>query len=215
MSKIMIHTTPTRIWYVIEHLYPSLLEQGVKHSDILIHNDAAGEGNLLSTLHSFTELTMCGSTWHLQDDIILAPDFNKARKYFDNSNKGGVICGFCSQYDDTCSGVVHVSKMWYSFPCIRIPNTYARGFIKFVNDEKNKEKYKVLIENNKYDDSLFKEYMIQKHKNDYVFNCKPNLCDHIDYLIGGSLISSRKEQIRSRYFEHQNLIDKLQQDLRS
>lgn len=213
MSKIMIHTCPGRLWYVTEYLYPSLLAQGVKHREILIHNDAAGDGNLMSTIKSFSELTMRGDTWHLQDDIILDPNFNKSRKYFDNVNKGCIICGFASQYDVDEAGVVPVSKMWYSFPCIRIPNTYARGFIRFVNDEKNKEKYKVLITNNKYDDSLFKEYMMKKHKNDYIFNCKPNLCDHIDYLIGGSLVSSRKEQVRSRYFEHQELINKLQQDL--
>lgn len=213
MSKIMIHTTPSRIWYVIEHLYPSLLQQGVKHSEILIHNDAAGDGNLMSTLKSFSEVPQRGNTWHLQDDIVLAPDFNKSRKFYDDVNKGVVICGFCSQYDEDKTGIVRVSKMWLSFPCIRIPNYYARGFIKWINEQKENEKYKVLIDNNKYDDSLFKSYMEAKHHKDYVYNVAPNLCDHIDYMIGGSLLSYRKEKITSRYFDFPEVIEKLQQSL--
>ena len=211
----MIHTCPSRLWYVQDYLYPSLLQQGIKHKEILIHNDAAGDGNLMSTLKSFLEVAQSGSTWHIQDDVVLSPDFNYSRKYFDDTNKSGVICGFCSQYDDSSYGAVRVSKMWYSFPCIRIPNYYARGFIKWINEQKNNEDYRILIENNKFDDSLFKSYMMKKHSKDYVFNANPNMVDHIDYLIGGSVVSSRKEIVKSKYFYYPEVISKLQQQLKN
>lgn len=216
--KIMIHACPERKWYVDQYLVPSLLQQGLKEKDILVYTDEDHDGNLVSTLKSFGCVAQKGSTWHLQDDVIIASDFVKSIKYFDKNNKQGVICGYYSEYDQSeKSGVVNVNRMWYSFPCIRIPNYYARGFIKWIHQKEaeNAPKYWLQITNNMFDDSLFKSFMQEKHPDDYVFNVNPNLVENIDYLIGGSTLSKRDKIIKSKFFKETKLIEELKSKLSS
>ena len=50
------------------------------------------------------------------------------------------------------------------------------------------------------------------YPNEYVLNLKPNLVDHIDYLLGGSTINERKEdkkQVRALWFDDLDLVKEL------
>lgn len=207
--KYMIHTCSSRYWYVEKYLIPSMLEQGIEKKKIIIHLDDQGDGNLRSTLKSFDSLPRAGDTWHLQDDVILCSQFKaRTERIWER-----MACGFCSPYDKhAAAGPVAPDKMWYSFPCIKIPNKYAHEFVSWIanNDDENDC---IFIGNNMFDDSLFKKFMERKHPEETVINISPNLVDNIDYLIGGSVISNRKEIVRARYFAEPELIEGLKEKL--
>ena len=211
----MIHTCNTRLDYVLNHLFPSLVKQRIKISDIEIHVDDYGDGNLKSTLKSFKQLPEDGATWHLQDDVIISSDFKKRTE--DIAKKHAAACGFCSVYDSGVSvGIVNPDLMWYSFPCILIPNKWAHEFVDWVqqqNDDNN-GKYWLQITNNMFDDYLFKSFMTEKHPDAAVLNIVPNLVNNIDYLIGGSILSERKEKIHAIYWEEPELIKELENKLK-
>lgn len=214
MSKYMIHSCVSRLWYVREYLIPSMLEQGIDASDILLHIDEQQEGCLKSTLNVFENIAdREGGIWHLQDDIIICSDFKERTEKF---VKYDVVCGFCSEYDVSKQvGNVTVKSLWYSFPCIYILNNLAGEFVKWVDVEaKNRELYKLFVEANKYDDTLFNEFLKCKHVDLIGYNVSPNLVNHIDYLIGGSVLTAdRSEKIVSLYWDEPELIIKLRQNL--
>jgi hypothetical protein len=88
------------------------------------------------------------------------------------------------------SGRQKVNKMWFSFPCIYIPGDIARGCAEWFFKEgsrTNDPNLKRLVELRKGDDSFFKAYVEKYYFYKDVINMKPNLVDHIDYLIGGSI----------------------------
>ena len=211
MSKYMIHTCPARLWYVEEYLFPSLLQQGIMPDDIVIYNDSEHDGNLMSTLKSFRSLPKNGLTWHLQDDVVVSKQFASVTQYFPPAYK--VVCGFCSLYDDETIGAVFPKNMWYSFPCIRIENRLAHQFISWVKHEDEINRHFVQISNNMFDDSLFKDFMKDRHPYANCFNMCPNLVEHIDDLIGGSTLHARKEKIKSKFWNEPGLVDELKKRL--
>ena len=203
--KYMIHTCNARLWYVQQYLKPSLLQQGIKESNIKIWLDEENKGNLTSTLESFSSLPKTGYTWHLQDDVIVCSDFKEKTEKLEH----GLCAGFCSIYDHSkIYGPCSPKLMWYSFQCYKIPNKYAHQFVKWVQqkDEEQDSKYFVQISNNMYDDYLFKEFLIEKHPEDIGFNVMPNLVDNIDFLLGGSTIVKRDEIITAEYFMEPKLV---------
>lgn len=212
--KYMIHTMPARYWYVTDHLIPSMLQQGIKFSDIDVYLDTNGDGCLRSTLKSFKQLPKDGYTWHLQDDVILASNFHET--IFENYDLPfpvyRVVCGFASVYDEGEPGKVHPKDMWYSFPCIMISNKLAHEFVDFVVNDID-ENDCIRIANNMFDDWLFKQFMFKKHPEEEILNVAPNLVNNIDYLIGGSTISKREEKIESLYWDESKLIEELKEKM--
>ena len=210
MAKYMIHACPDRMWYVEGFLVPSMLEQGIKQEDIIVYNDEKQEGNLKACMHAFMEVSQHTGTWHLQDDVIICKNFREQTETHDN----GLVCAFSSaMYDGTDDvGLVHRTKMWFSFPCIRIPNDWARECGNWV--------LKYIIGNPVYrdywnkgvnDDWAFKAYMNNFHADETVLNLAPNLVDHIDYLLGGSSVGhKRKNQCRAQYWEDEDLVQELE-----
>lgn len=105
--------------------------------------------------------------------------------------------------------------MWYSFPCIRIPNDIIVEFLDWfwnfgVKTPKGKEWFKA----GKFDDSFFYNFMNKVKPNYKVVNLKPNIVDHIDFLLGGSVINKdRKEQIRAYYWNEDDVIKELEKEL--
>lgn len=190
-----------------------MLQQGIKFNDIDIYSDAAGEGCLKSTLKSFKALPYDGYTWHIQDDVIISASFKEKTEYIQNYEGNIVVCGFASVYDKDASGVSTPEGMWYSFPCIGIPNIYAYEFVRWI-EENDDESDLVYISNNMFDDYLFKRFMQQEHPNSKVFKLAPNLVNNIDYLIGGSIISKREEKIESLYWYEPELIEDLKERLK-
>ena len=213
MAKYMIHTMPKRLWYVEKYLIPSMINQGISVHDIKIHNDIKHEGNLRACMHAFQEVdTTAEGTWHLQDDVIISHDFKDKTELYDK----GIVCGFKSKYDgDAPNGTVTVMEMWFSFLCIRIPNTIAIDCANWcLNYIIGNPVYRDWWEKGTNDDMLFKRYLRDYCKGIKIENIAPNIVDHIDYLIGGSVNSSaRVSVIRSKCWEDEYLVEALEKEL--
>ena len=213
----MIHACPDREWYVDNYLYPSLLDQGIDKKEISIWMDQSKEGCLISCVNSFDSLSDDSGTWHLQDDVIISRDFAKRTKELEGNN---VICGFVSEMFNKHSinecGFVSAKLMWLSFPCIYIPNKLAKGFTEWIKTEACKtRKGSWYIWTRKYDDTLFKRYLAHVLSDMKVFNLKPNLVDHVDYLLGGSVANyKRKSFPRAKYFEDLDLVEELEKQIK-
>ena len=68
------------------------------------------------------------------------------------------------------------------------------------------------------DDTLFLAYLNQKHPSIRTINITPCLVEHVDYLIGGSVLFDRKRNInRACYLSDidKTLVDKLEEDLKN
>lgn len=214
--KYMIHTCKKRKWYVNQYLIPSMLEQGITKDQIIVMTDNDEIGILYATMQSFDWI---GRTqdwseiiWHLQDDVIISSNF----KRMTDNLYGDIICGFCSTFDKETGyvyGLVDREKMWYSFPCIGIKNYFAKDCADwFFESEMFKEENREKIRYGKYADWFFRKYVMQYQKNIRVFNSNPNLVDHIDWLIGGSLVNSCRDQkqVRAIYWKEHQLVSNLQ-----
>ena len=202
MSKYMIHTYPKREWYIMKYLVPSMLKQGIRKEDIIIVSDREGLGNLASWLSSLKKVT--DDTWHLQDDIVIASDFKDRTEVL--SYLKTVVCGFVhyefNEGATLCTGFTKPIFMFMSFPCIFIPKHVSDEFLKWYYLPRTQLTYKEEIETNKNDDLLFYNFMKTQYK-EKIYNCKPCLVDHIDYLIGGSSINEREtpeEEVRAYFW---------------
>ena len=149
MAKYLIHSCQKRKWYVDNYLIPSMLEQGIKRENILVYNDNERLGNLRAFLASADMVGQSSGTWHLQDDIIIASNFKAITEEYDK----GIVCGFCNKYSEGLQiGIRPVRDMWYSFPCIIIPNEYAHEFVKWLEDRRDDTNYIQCIQENKHDE---------------------------------------------------------------
>ena len=199
MAKYLIHASTKRLWYVQEYLIPSMLEQGIVKNNISVYVDVNNEGCLESCMKAFLSVPIDNDgTWHLQDDVIVCSDFKERIEELDSER---IVCGFCYENDDRKKfvGKVGVKHLWYSFPCIRIPNQYAREYSVWVKVQKN-------------DDSMFDIYLQDYHGDEQILNVVPNLVDHVDYLIGGSIVNNIRpeKETHSMFFKDRFLIDELE-----
>ena len=188
--RIMIHAAPARMWYVRDFLVPALTGQGIEKADIELWIDGKGKGNLTACMEAFASLRdVPGGTWHLQDDVIPAHDFAVRAAVHDE----GVVAGYCCQHVDqwlAYRGRQPPMFLWYSFPCIRIPNELAADCADwFFRDARFRPKYRPWVLAKKFDDSFFLAYLQERRGNIRVENLVPCLVDHVDYLIGGSLVN--------------------------
>ena len=215
----MIHACPKRIWYVNDYLVPSLLKQGIKKKDIVVYNDTEHKGNLKACMDAFLSTGSDDKgTWHLQDDVVICHDFKERSEKYDNGNSitCGIVCAFSSQMYDGIGryGTVNQKDMWFSFPCIYIPNKLAKECANWV--------YTYLIGNPVYrqywesgvnDDWAFKLFVGTYYKDMNVYNLKPNLVDHVDFLLGGSSLDKPTRYCRAQYFNDTYLVDELEKQL--
>lgn len=211
--KIMIHACHKRLWYVREFLVPSLLAQGIPEEDVFVWLDWAGAGNLISCVDSFRACGLLpGGTWHIQDDVIISRRFGELAA----ANDDGVVCGFANEdfgpfMQET--GRQPASFMWNSFQCIRIPNELAVEFASwFYNDAQHREgEYQRFIREKKYDDTFWRDFMLERHKDMTITNLTPNIVDHVDYIIGGSVINVGRQKLvyRSAFWEDEDLVEAL------
>lgn len=218
MAKYMIHTCKDRHWYVKEYLVPSIIKTGIRPSDVIIWLDKKELGCLESCMSAFlyTQNYKYGDSdgvWHLQDDVIICKDFKELTEKYDS----GVVCGYCWSEDrySNLTGYVEPKRMWYSFPCIRIPNDIAVACGEwFYKDVIHNYQYHQWVTAKKYDDSIFKIYMMD-YTLELATNLKPNLVDHIDFLIGGSVVNQTRSfsETRAQYFEDRYLVDELKEKL--
>lgn len=206
----MIHACRGREWYVNDYLVPSLEAQGI--NDITVWVDRDDRGNLASCVESFYQVSKRGGeTWHLQDDVLICRDFGERIQ----RAPPGIVCGFCvSAYEKGLyCGEVAAQYMWESsFPCIKIPNKMAGEFAQWVIDGAvNRADLQPMIQTNKKDDTLFHIFVLEEYFKSKVYNMAPHLVDHIDWLIGGSMINKTRPFIaRAAFFEDEDLITELQ-----
>lgn len=216
MAKYLIHTYPKRLWYVEEYLIPSMLKQGIPRESISVYNDADGDGNLRACMKAFASVADDDNgTWHLQDDVIICEDFKERTEWYDH----GLVCGFSSLFYDgdieEKKGAVSRGNMWFSFPCIRIPNQWARECSEWVlNYIIGNPVYKKYWENGVNDDWAFRTYLKEHHKDAVALNIMPCLVDHIDYLLGGgSGLVKRSRPVRAQYWTDEHLVNALEEEL--
>jgi hypothetical protein len=137
-------------------------------------------------------------------------------------NDVGIVCGIATEYDKERAqhfGHVRLHEMWYSFPCIRIPNDIMKEFAEwYLKYFKNNVVYKHIVRSGKHDDMVFRMFLESRYKEDEltITNLRPNIVDHIDWLIGGSTINYHRDKpIRALYFEDEDLVDELEERLRN
>ena len=209
MAKYLIHAMPKRMWYVEQYLIPSMLAQGIDKKDIHVYNDIKANGNLKAWVSAAEFCVGDGGTWHLQDDVCIGSRFKELIEKYDD----GIVCGFKSEYDGPqMPGEVPCQQMWFSFPCIRIPNYITRECAEWVREGIiGNPVYKSWWDRGVNDDMLFRRYVWEKYPAMYAINLDPNLVDHIDYLIGGTVNNSaRQKQIRAIYFDDLPAVEKLE-----
>ena len=140
-------------------------------------------------------------------NIIICSDFKVRTEKYNNE----IICGYCYSYDNDICGEVEPKDAWYSFQCIKIPTQIQKDFLKWYQETGSIE-HQDWVTANKFDDSFFHEYLKECY-NDKILNLNPNLVDNIDYLIGDSVINKRNEIIKSQYFNEQELIEQLKNEI--
>lgn len=196
--RYLIHACESRMWYVEDYLIPSMYEQGIEEVDVWI--DYNRDGNLKACLDSFSDCgNYPGGTWHLQDDVIICRDFAQRTKRYQD----GVVCGF---YHD---GFQSIDELWYSFPCIYIPNKMAVEFVEWFKKPEQQERFKQWIFKQSGDDDLFNIFCHDMGYGQTKLN--PCLVDHIDYLLGGSIVNRRRARkiIRATFWKDKDLVENL------
>ena len=212
MVSIMIHACIDRMHYVNGFLVPTLLRDGWEEDDITIWEDKE-EGCLEAYLHSFRELPARGDTWHLQDDVL--PD--RRFRFFANQwlTFSGIINGFgnARKYTTHCFGIAKdADAMFYSFPCIRIPNDMAHEFAAWVEEQRENPKYMTYIRENKYVDWLFKQWIGRNERKIQIENLRPNLVEHVDEYCGGSTVNkARTNPAKALQFEDGYQLERLKE----
>lgn len=211
--KYSIHTCNDRLWYVQDYLVPSMVEQGINKFDINIWLDKDNEGCLQSCMKAFLSMPINNKdTWHMQDDVIISHDFKEKteQKY-----GADIVCGYCYSLDGhrDITGFVEPKHMWYSFPCIRIPNKVARYCADwFYRKVMRDPAYGIYVRSKRFDDSLFHIFIEEYGDQLKILNLTPNIVDHIDYLIGGSIINYTRpeKETHAAYFEDEYLVKNLE-----
>lgn len=212
--KILIHACPQRMWYVRDFLIPMLQEQGAEN--IEVWNDIHGKGNLVACMESFAARIGDGGTWHIQDDVLPCRDFVKRCEEYDE----GLVYGFCCRnFNDRIDayGEVYAPDAWHSFQCVRIPDEWARDcaewvFSKAWREESPMPEVPILFGMGKGDDTFFHEYINCRHGYETALNLKPNLVEHVDWLIGGSSLQKWRDYIaKAEFFEDADLVNDLKQ----
>lgn len=219
--RYIIHSCPMRQWYVDDFLIPSMLEQGISQNEIIVHCDTEGKGNLQSCMESFQ---WCGEhdengSWHIQDDVVLCHAFAERTRQYNE----GVVCGeVITDWgpDSKKFGMQPVRELWYSFQCIRIPDQLAGECAKWFFEDASKRRnpeYRNRVARKKHDDDFFRFFLLEKYKTMQILNLNPCIVDHVDYLIGGSLINQdRKKSVnRAVYWEDESIVKDLEEQIKT
>ena len=215
MAQYIIHTCPKREWYVTDFLIPDMKAQGI--TDIELWNDTEQRGNLRSCMECFQEVGKRGEQrWHLQDDIVISSDFREKTEKYDD----GIVCGYVNQEWQPMgvrAGRVPAVYMWNSFPCIHIPDDYARDMSAwFYTDAAFRDTYANNVRLNRGDDTLWFDWIMECHLDDFVRNLSPCIVDHIDFLLGGSVTNwERKTETRATLWEDTEAFERIKVKLAS
>lgn len=211
---ILIHAVPARMWYVRDFLVPQLRAQGAAADEVEIFPDDRRLGNLRACMEAFAAREGDGGTWHIQDDVLPCRDFVRRCRQLDDRD---VVMGFCSEAfgdDPDLTGTVYVPDMWHSFQCVRIPDPWARECAAWVLSRAwallPNPDLPALWKQGRGDDSFFREYMMAMRGTGTAYNAAPCLVDHVDFLLGGSVLSRwRGFCARAALWDDEELVDDL------
>jgi len=211
--QYVIHTTNKRLWYVRGYLIPSMTAQGIQRQKIKVFNDNRGIGNLKALMTSYA-IYGYHDTCHMNDDVLISSDFaEKTQQYYEEE----VVCGFAAKCCQNSKGtLVHPIDMWYSFPCILISERLNREFHEWLKNEAPTIVPDCFwIRDGKGDDALFKSFLTYKYPTMDIRQLKPNIVNHIDYLLGGSIISpQRTKDATSAFWNEPKLVKDLEKKLK-
>ena len=214
MADYLIHACEQRLWYVEDLLIPSMVKQGIDKSNIDVYVDKEKLGNLEAFVQSLylMDYSENKGKWHLQDDVVISKQFRRWTEEYDD----GTVCAFCNCYSEKFPmGVVEPRQMWFSFQCMRIPDVIAKEFATwFYHETQYNQSYANWVRQY-HDDYIFHLYMESHFKDERVLNLAPNVVDHIDYLINGSVINQNRGDldVRSIYFHEDDTIQELMEQL--
>ena len=216
--KYMIHACNSRMWYVDDYLVPSLLKQVIAKDDIYVYQDKDCEGNLKSYIKScHLAYEMWGETnvWHMQDDVIVSAKFKERTEELEE-NPLRVISAFTCKYDDGRGPGEAECKnhIWYSFPCTRINSRLSKEFASWCDTYLWRDnQFGFWTRYKKGDDYIFRVFMESYHPKEHVLNLIPNLVDHIDFLLGGTVVNPQRQMqgadVRSMYWDENDLVCEL------
>jgi hypothetical protein len=134
--------------------------------------------------------------------------------------KDTIVAGFCpkSTYEDDRTGYLNIVKpeqMWYSFQCIRIPDRVAGQCARWYFGHEGSWGVWHLDQNEregKGDDSFFMWFLTHEDHGAEVYNLKPNLVEHVDFLVDGRSMQPERDKeicLRSAYWDEPNLQTRL------
>ena len=200
MAYYMIHACENRLWYVRDFLLPSMIDQGVNPDNILVYRDKNEIGNLRAWVDSCNRLSvqsrskMIKNVWHLQDDVVISKDFKTITEQYENNE---IVCGFTCGYDkEPQAGTFKLEehKMWYSFPCINISTVLTTSFANWANGNLwQSQHFKGAVKRNNCDDLIFREWLYDNHGSIEEINLAPNVVNHIDKWLGGSICNKQRD----------------------
>lgn len=211
--KYLIHACEQRMWYVKDFLIPSMVDQGIDISRIRVFNDADVLGNLKAYMASLEMFGPEDDYWHISDDVCIAPDFAEKTEKLAGTEK--VICAFaCKICNNASAGIVRPIDMWYSFPGIYIDKYLAMDFLIWL---KNRAPMILpdcfWLKKGKGDDALFKNFLIYNYPVLRVLNYAPNLVNHIDYMLGGSITNTQRDKSKDTtavFWNHPEILEDLE-----
>lgn len=68
----------------------------------------------------------------------------------------------------------------------------------------------ILVGRKTGDDTFFREFLQMCHGTERFRNVKPNLVEHVDWIIGGSILSPYREfSARAYYWDDEELVEEL------
>lgn len=200
MAYYMIHACENRLWYVRDFLLPSMIDQGINPDNILVYRDKNEIGNLRAWVDSCNRLSvqsrskMIKNVWHLQDDVVISKDFKTITEQYENNE---IVCGFTCGYDkEPQAGTFKLEehKMWYSFPCINISTVLTTSFANWANGNLwQSQHFKGAVKRNNSDDLIFREWLYDNHGSIEEINLAPNVVNHIDKWLGGSVCNKQRD----------------------
>lgn len=218
MAYYLIHACNSRFWYVKQYLIPSMMLQGIPAQNIFVYRDYNEIGNLRAFIDSCNKASVqcqkkgIDGLWHLQDDVIISEDFAKQTQIYDN----GIVCGFTCNYDKKPEeGYFKLceEKLWFSFPCMRIPTKILTDFVSWANVNLWQSRhFKPLVRRNKSDDLIFREWLYDNYPSTSHYNMAPNIVNHVDTYIGGTVCNKQRDpsyNTMSIFWEDKGELDKL------
>ena len=213
--RFLIHAIPEREENVAKLMAAHALSP-LKDVEMLIYNDSDHKGNLPAYMDSIDylfdspDIKSHELIWHLQDDVVLLPNFwERVATYAKQYEEGManetfyIYCGFTSNADYVegrgwkATGEVLPEAMFYSFPCIGIPFWLSFMFLNWLRGDDLTMKERVWIESGKYDDSLWQSFLCRDWDRIHdvgpgpvkIINLPKCLVDHRDDLCGGSVVN--------------------------